>query len=318
MPGDHLRLVCEQEASLCVDRVIAVDGTVSLPLVGAVSIAAKRVAEAELSLSAAAARLFPGARITIALLPSKSRPIQFGGVVKVIGETPYRKGIRLGDIIALAQPTSAADMQAIAIQDAAGRVTTVDWLNAIGDVVRNPEMRSGDIVTFTLRNRPIDVLVLGGVEKPGALPFVPGMNIQRAIALAGGLSARGHLNGVVVERKGEAAKAYDLGKAEDTELRPGDAVKVPVRVDIRYISVQGAVKKQGAFDYRDGMTLTQAIALAGGLATFADAAKIEIRSTVGKRPTRADLGAILRRTKPDIVLNPNDAIIVPYRAPGGG
>lgn len=107
-----------------------------------------------------------------------------------------------------------------------------------------------------LEHRPF--YVGGAVEKPGAFPYAPGMTVQQAIALAGGLSQKGG-GEVFVTHEGKTQpepKPVDL----QAMVGPGDHLDVATAE----VVVDGEVKEPGVFPFTKGMTISKAIALAGG------------------------------------------------------
>lgn len=90
-----------------------------------------------------------------------------------------------------------------------------------GDYLVNPDVR-----VFIVEYRP--VFVNGQVRKPGGYSYVPGLTVQKAIALAGGMTDLASTRGLAVIREGS-----DKGKAVaakmDTPLGPGDILVVEER-----------------------------------------------------------------------------------------
>lgn len=97
-----------------------------------------------------------------------------------------------------------------------------------------------------------------------------------------------------------------------------DSAKVTVAVsDVNsyHFTVAGNAERQGSFSANRFLTVTEAIALAGGPSRFASASKIVIiRSTAsGPRRIPVDLEAIYKGTRPEmnIVILPGDTIYLP-------
>lgn len=96
-------------------------------------------------------------------------------------------------------------------------------------------------------------------------------------------------------------------------------VNPQVRVNIKEfskISILGQVAKPGVYELRDKLTVTEAIALAGGLTSLADANRIKIIriENDGKEKTiLVRVKDILKkgRKSQDILLQPNDIVVVP-------
>ena len=70
--------------------------------------------------------------------------------------------------------------------------------------------------------------IIGEVNKPGEYPYVNGMNILNAVAMAGGFTYRANDTEVYVRRKGGSVE--EKAPADETTLiRPGDIVRIAER-----------------------------------------------------------------------------------------
>ena len=78
------------------------------------------------------------------------------------------------------------------------------------------------------------------------------------------------------------------------------------------ISILGQVQKPGSFPYAQGMTLIQAISLAGGLSGLANDDRVNLtrRSKTGSRTVVLSVEAITEGRSPDIPLQAGDQIYV--------
>ena len=86
-----------------------------------------------------------------------------------------------------------------------------------GDYLKNPSVQV-DIVTY----RPF--YIQGEVEKPGAYPYEPELNVDRAIALAGGLTERASKNKIFIKQKTSKNEGKKV-KLNQT-VNPGDVINV--------------------------------------------------------------------------------------------
>lgn len=75
-------------------------------------------------------------------------------------------------------------------------------------------------------NRPF--YILGEVKAPGQYPYVMGMSVITAVALAGGYTFRADESDVYVRRAG-ADKEVEMPASEKTKVEPGDIIRVPER-----------------------------------------------------------------------------------------
>jgi protein involved in polysaccharide export with SLBB domain len=70
--------------------------------------------------------------------------------------------------------------------------------------------------------------IIGEVNKPGEYPYVNGMNVLNAVALAGGYTYRADDTVVYVRRKGQQTEEKDPAD-QTTEIHPGDIVRIAER-----------------------------------------------------------------------------------------
>ncbi len=94
-------------------------------------------------------------------------------------------------------------------------------------------------------------------------------------------------------------------------LEPGDYVNIPP-ADVFYVA--GEVNAPGQFPLSEGTTLRQAMALAQGTTFNAAGEGIIFRTdqTTGRRDEiKIDVNAVMKNKKQDIVLQPNDIVMVP-------
>ncbi len=68
--------------------------------------------------------------------------------------------------------------------------------------------------------------ILGEVEKRGSYPYVNGLTVAQAVAIAGGYTYRASRTRITIQRFGAAAEAP---AKENDPVNPGDIVRVPER-----------------------------------------------------------------------------------------
>jgi polysaccharide export outer membrane protein len=110
-------------------------------------------------------------------------------------------------------------------------------VKAIGLTVRQLERTiAGALKPDFLKNPRVSVEVLnyrpfyiiGEVKRPGSYPFVNGMTVVNAIALAGGYTYRARENKVLITRAHDADKKQKPADHK-TMVLPGDVIEVPER-----------------------------------------------------------------------------------------
>jgi polysaccharide export outer membrane protein len=186
--------------------------------------------------------------------------------------------------------------------------------------IRNPQVRV-EITQFKSQF----VYVIGQVRTPGKIPMTGGsMTLLEALALAGSPTASASNEVIVVHPRrpntsgatptvdatteGETIRVnrrdLELGKTgQDIVLRDGDIINVP---DAQKFFVQGAVRNPGYYVLDPGMTVQQAIVLAGGLNERGSDRGITVTRLVNGRQTEVAV-------RLDDKVQPNDVIQIRNR-----
>ena len=163
--------------------------------------------------------------------------------------------------------------------------------------IRNPQVRV-EIDQYKSQN----IFVIGEVRSPGKIVMTGTMSLIEALAMAGSPTAAASSELVVVHPKRPTAegsptlpeddrdaettrvsiKDLQVGKAgQNIVLRDGDTIYVP---KAQTIYITGQVRNPGTYVLDPGMTVLQAISLAGGLTERGSDRGIKIiRITDGKR-----------------------------------
>lgn len=170
--------------------------------------------------------------------------------------------------------------------------------------------------------RSQQIFVMGEVRAPGPVPLTGGMTLVEALAHAGSTlpGSAGELVVVRAPQKTDApllpnqdggaeifrASIRDLeaGKlAQNIELQDGDTIYVP-RAETVYIF--GEVKSPNAYPIQKGMTVLQALALAGGATEHAALNRLKVIRVVNGEKKEIEV-------KLTDIVQPGDTIIVPER-----
>ncbi len=170
------------------------------------------------------------------------------------------------------------------------------------------------------------ILILGEVNYPGRKRLGSRFRVADVLVAAGGFThdASGEL---VIER---SEQSQDEGRRElslrldrpptvkdqinlQVVVQNGDVIRALPRY---HVSVQGEVARPGSFTHEEGLTVSRAVARAGGLTRFADA-RVKVRrfdDPSGEMSIlEADLKAIREGQQPDLPLLPNDVVEVGSR-----
>lgn len=321
--GDRVKVVCEEEASITKEYTITRDGLIVLPFVGALQVAglSERDAADSVSKRLVAEGIVRKATVTVTRLSSSSAGVRFSGAIKLSGETPYRDGMRLSDIISLAGPTDDADLARIEVQPAQGRRIVVRYsAEQQSSEKANPFLRPGDRVLFPVKLRPDEISVFGAVKNPQTLSFSEGLTLDSAIRNAGGVAASADPEAVQLDRQGSESMMLSLQRHAAFKLQPGDRIVVNLKTDLSYVQVDGEVMRPGAVVFRPGIRLSDAIMAVGGPTTRAKVDKVRLYRMIEGRQVASehDANGIFRGMTADVMLKPGDRITVPSARSGKG
>ena len=168
------------------------------------------------------------------------------------------------------------------------------------------------------------VFVMGEVRSPGVYPLAAGTSLIEVLALAGSLTQQASGEAVVVRAEGQAppdgiAAAGPPAGAEtvrvnlrdletgdlsrNLRLRDGDTVFVP-RAEVVYVF--GEVRDPGSYPIQTGMTVLQALSLAGGSTEFAALNRISVVRLVDGEQVEV-------RVQLDDIVQRDDTIRVPVK-----
>jgi len=247
----------------------------------------------------AALALFPGDRV---MLRMQSAEVSEVGPL-LVDERGMIHVPLAGDIQVAGTPLTAAEQrieQGLRQYDATVRVTIM---------VTEP---SGQMAS-----------VVGALEKQSRFAVVPGMRIADLLAAAGGPRTAGDpstppadLAAARVIREGQGLPiSVDLALAGDprhnVRVRPGDHLYVPGQRG-NMVTVIGEVSGGVVFPHREGIRLSQALGLAGGMTRDANGGDIRIVRGPSSNPTvyRAAMDHIANGEHPDPILAPGDVVLV--------
>lgn len=114
--------------------------------------------------------------------------------------------------------------------------------------------------------------------------------------------------------KDQVARQLEKRLADGYLNDPHVVVQVKERSN-REVSVLGQVNEAGSIGWRDGLTLVQAVSLAGGLTPFAAPARVKLTRRTGRGDEtvtmEVSLSAIVDGRREDLVLQPGDIVFVP-------
>jgi protein involved in polysaccharide export with SLBB domain len=108
----------------------------------------------------------------------------------------------------------------------AGGMTAAELQQAIISKLNPDYIRDPSVSVEVMNYRPF--YIVGEVQKPGSYPYVNGMTVLNAVALAGGFTYRAKDNEYKINRIANG-QHVTLDASNDTPVRPGDIITIPER-----------------------------------------------------------------------------------------
>ena len=252
-PGDVVSVsVADWPADSTPQTTVAPDGTISMPLIGQVSVSGQTVPQVTQMLTTKWKKYIVEPSVTVALVQKHPEFVVFSGSVARPGGLPFRPGLHLME--ALAEVGGFV----VSGSPAAGSTTTVGLQTTVADpshVVVSHENAAQQVLNLThpetLAGTSSDILlepgdsvyvpaqlgkinVVGQVRQPGVIPYRDNLTVFDAISDSGGYNdGTADLTKATLTHNGVASpinldpmlRHGDM--AANVTLSPGDQISIP-------------------------------------------------------------------------------------------
>lgn len=317
-PGDVLEMQMVRPDEMLDQITIGLDGTAPFQLLNRVKIEGLTLQEAsDLILKNYQEKFYKNPQIILRMKDAADATVNVMGAVA----TPMAINIKRGeqrDIVGAIQQagglTPNADQSDIVLrrEGAQPQIFSYNKLTARG--AKQILLMDGDEVAVGFnKNANKQVGIIGEVQNPANYPFrLDGVHtIEMLIGQAGGLTPLGVTNGLTILR---GQKEFRAPNGLRTRLLHGDVVKIPKNPNVgKFVTLSGNVQKPGklALGFKGKLSLSEAVAQAGGPDARGDVRKIDIRRN--GRTTRHNLADIRAGKAQDVPLRHGDQIHIQKR-----
>jgi polysaccharide export outer membrane protein len=230
-PGDLIKVSVFQSPDLTVETQVSENGTISFPLLGAVTVGGSTVSAAEQRI---AKMLKDGGfivapHVTIAVLQVRGNQVTVLGQVVKPGRFPLDStNFKLTDMLALAGGISAMGADSVVLSGVRDgkpirREIDVQNLAAAGDLASNVRLQAGDMLYV---NRAPTFYIYGEVQKPGNYRLERGMTVMQALATGGGLTPKGTQRGLTIHRRAADGSIMVIEPKLDDPLLVDDVIYI--------------------------------------------------------------------------------------------
>lgn len=156
----------------------------------------------------------------------------------------------------------------------------------VGQVFRNYKLSAS-----LGKLRSIRIYVTGFTQRPGAYTVSSLATLVNALMQAGGPSGAGSFRQIELRRAGKLLSSFDFydlllkgDKSADRALQGEDVIHIgPIGTQVALI---GSVNKPAIFELKQGETLDDLLAMAGGFTALADRSRLTVEHVDQRRDTR--------------------------------
>jgi len=230
--GDVIRVTVFQSPDMQTEGRIDESGAISLPLVGSVQVRSCTPHQAELKIAQALekGKFLRQPQVTVNVVQFRSQQVSVLGNVSRPGRYPLDLRYTLSDMLAVAGGVtpSGADVVTLSRREN-GRLVNRDidvemMYTPSGSRAADIILEAGDVIY--VRRAPM-FYVHGEIQRPGTFRVERGMTIRQAIATAGGVTPRGTLRGVRIQRRNAEGKVVEITPDSlDDAVQASDVIRV--------------------------------------------------------------------------------------------
>lgn len=228
--GDVVKISVFGNQDLTTETRISDNGTLTMPLVGAVGVDGLTSAQAEQKIAAALASggFVKNPQVSLIVSVISSQQVSVLGQVNRAGRYPIDGRRTVLDLLALGGGVSVDGGDVVTlIRKRNGKVSkdSVDIIELVrsADLKGDYEVQGGDIIYVERAPR---CYIYGEVQRPGALRLERQMTVLQALSAGGGLTPRGTERGIRIKRRDASGKIQVLDAKQDDLVQVDDVIYV--------------------------------------------------------------------------------------------
>jgi polysaccharide export outer membrane protein len=240
-PQDQLKITVFDEPELSNIYRVDSDGYITFPMLSRVAASGLTPSELQDRIrTMLASGYIRNPQVRVEVEGYKSQSVIVGGEVRAPGKIPMTGTMSLIEALAAAgSPTSSASSEVTVSRQKKGPNGVVTNENDVeiirvnlkeiqlGRAGRDIQLQDGDIVNVP---KAQTLFLTGMIRNPGAIVYEPGMTVQQAIAIAGGLTDRGSDRRIKADRLLPDGKVVEVSLHLEDKVQPNDTIKIPAKI----------------------------------------------------------------------------------------
>ena len=322
--GDTVNILVAGEASMSGSQRIAADGTVTLPLAGQIKVVGdtSSAASAKIAGVIKTKKLIRSPQVSVFFVARAERTVFISGALTTQGRMVITDTTTLNEIVEPAGILPTANLKRVTIVRGDKKMV-VNYAayrtgNDAPESPNNPHLADGDKIYVQAQTQAAGgVKINGEVKNPQVIPLTDGMTLMQAIQQAGGVSDFANRDAVSIVRGGKdiavSFKQIQEGqKDKDLPLLDKDEIFVRRREKPPVYYVNGGVTNRNTFPLVGTVTLSDAIAAAGGVLDQVNKKKIVVQHKTAGGQVVARVYDLTQSADASAVIQPEDIVAVPY------
>jgi polysaccharide export outer membrane protein len=228
-PGDTVSIAVFEQSDLNSTGYVSDDGTLPVALAGPVHVAGLTPAAAGQAIANALreGKFLVDPHVTVTVVSAFTQRVSVLGEVASPGRYTLDSRTNFLDLLAQAggRKESGADVAYLLHTNPDGSTSRdpIDLVGLQSGQAHEPEIRGGDVI---LVPKAEHYFIYGEVAKTGEYRLDRDLTVLQAIVQAGGITAKGSMNRIVITRKGPDGKGITRGAKPSDLLHPDDEVRV--------------------------------------------------------------------------------------------
>jgi len=315
-PGDEIALTIwgsvDADLRLVVDR----SGLISVPRIGAITVAGLRYADLVNAVSRRVGEVFKNYQLTVTMGQVRSIRVYVSGYAVHPGSiTVSGLASVLNVLMRAGGPTAAGSFRDIRLNRGGHQIATFDLYDLLLKGTRDADqlVQSDDVIFVG----PVgtQAALIGSVNQPAVFELKPGDNLSDMIRMAGGFTAVADRTRVTIERLADRAQGrvseLRLPAQDNAHVATGDVVRaysgvasaLPRAIQNNRVHVDGEVVHPGDYVLPPGSMVSDAIRAAGGLTAAAFPYGTEFTRESVRQTQQINFDRAVRDLETDMVKN---------------
>lgn len=219
---------------LTTETRVSDQGLIVFPLIGEVKVGGQSTLEVSRKITGLLVKggFIKNAHVTVVVLDYKSQQVSVLGQVNKPGQYTLEAPKTLVDVIAMAGGVSTVGEDRVIItRQVSGKTIKVEIdlrrLLEFPESSKSVAIENGDVLYIP--KAPF-FYIQGEVQRPGGYKLEPNMTVSQAISVGGGLTPKGTLRGIVIERREPNGKSKTLDVGLTDLIQKDDVVVVDERL----------------------------------------------------------------------------------------